>query len=122
MNTSQNTVDRPVTSGSGWAVWSWVMLPLVLVSFIATFVLSSVLLGMFDLEGSEPMSEQGLIGWVVVLLGLLIAPLPNYLGLWFGVRGSRLGEGAWAIVAAALNGVVVAGLWLLIGITTLNQL
>ncbi len=99
MNTSQDTLDGTRVSSSRWSRWSWVMLPLVVVSFVATFALSVVLLGLSDLEGSEPMSEQGLIGWLVVVLSLLVAPLPNYLGVWFGLKAVRLGEGGLAVVA-----------------------
>jgi hypothetical protein len=122
MNVPQTIESPPVASGSRWGLWSWLMLPMVVVSFALTFVLSVVLLGMSDLEGSEPMSEQGVIGWVVVVLGAIIAPLPNYLGLWFGIKGTRLGEGMSTTIAAVLNGLVAFGLLALIVGSTLGQM
>jgi phosphotransferase system glucose/maltose/N-acetylglucosamine-specific IIC component len=89
---------------------------------ILTFVLSAVLLGLANLEGSEPMSEQGLVGWMQVLLALVLGPLPAYFGVWFGLKAHRLGEGVGAIAATVVNGLVIAGIWLLIVVTTVNQL
>ncbi len=98
------------------------MLPLLVPSGVLAFVAAVVLLGTANLEGSEPMSEQGLVGWLAVLLGLVIWPLPAYFGVWFGTRGIRRGQGYAAIIATALNAAAIAGIWLLSIVTTVNQL
>ena len=116
---------QPTTSqrpGRRWMTTSWLMVPLLVPSVILTVVIAVVLLGTADLEGSEPMSEQGLIGWVAVLVSLLLGPLPAYFGAWFGLKAHRLGEGTAAIAATVVNGLAIGGLWLLTIGTTLNQL
>ena len=83
MNTTEQ-VQEPVQSPDArrWTRTSWLMLPLLVPSGVLAFVAAVVLLGTADLEGSEPMSEQGLVGWLAVLLGLVIWPLPAYFGVW----------------------------------------
>jgi hypothetical protein len=115
----QATSQRP---GRRWMTYSWLMVALLVPSLILSVLISVVLLGTADLEGSEPMSEQGFVGWVVVLLALLVGPLPAYFGVWFGLKAHRLGEGTAAIAATVVNGLAIAGLWLLTIVTTLNQL
>ncbi|MDH4158928.1 MAG: hypothetical protein OEV62_01570 [Actinomycetota bacterium] len=120
--TSRVRASSTQTPGARLLWSSWLMVPLVLLSMVFTFVVSAVLLGLANLEGSEPMSEQGLVGWAQVLLAMVLGPLPAYFGVWFGSRAHRLGEGASAVAAVAANALVIAGIWLLIVVTTLNQL
>ena len=123
MNMTSEVRPSPTQRPGAGPLWSsWLMVPLVVLSMILTFVLSVVLLGLANLEGSEPMSEQGLVGWMQVLLALVLGPLPAYFGVWFGLKAHRLGEGVGAITATAVNGLTIAGIWLLIVVTTLNQL
>lgn len=120
--TSQVQPTTPRRPGGRWMTRSWLMVPLLVPSMILTFVIAVVLLGTAELEGSEPMSEQGFIGWVVVLVTLLLGPLPAYFGVWFGLKAHRLGEGTAAIIATVVNGLAIGGLWLLTVVTTVNQL
>ena len=43
---------------------------------------------------------------------LLLAPLPSFFGVWFGLKAHRFRKSAAAIGAVVVNAVIVAGIWL----------
>jgi hypothetical protein len=92
---------------------SWWMLPLLVVSLVAAAIVGMILLFGAGLEGSEPLSEQGAIGWLALILAnLVILPLPAYVGLWFGVKARRTGAAAKATMPIVAHSVVIAAVWL----------
>lgn len=114
--------DPQVAKRNSLTTWAWLMIPASLfVMFPVAFVIGSVLLGLRDLEGSEPMSEQGLYGWFVMLLTLGIFVIPQVLGIVFGTRARRLGARGGALAAVIVNAAILIGLPIIVVVGALNQ-
>lgn len=98
---------------------SLLMVPALVVSAAAAGLIGFWLLSARDLEGSEPIAEQGAYGWMVRIVtnGLLLAA-PSYAGLWWAVRARRFGAGGLSLVAAATHLAVIAVVWVLIAVST----
>lgn len=105
--------DRGHTLG----VWSLLMVPLLLVSGAVGGIVGFVLLGMKDLEGSEPMSEQGAWGWMVFALSTLILMVPMIVGIVLGVKARKLGERRLGTIGVAVCGATLVAYTVL---STLN--
>ena len=99
---------------------SLLMVPMIVPSFIVSFVLSVWLLSIRDLEGSEPMSEQGLYGWLVLVVATLVLLAPMVVGVFFGARAWRL-RSALGVAGTVINGALLAALPVLIVLGALGQ-
>lgn len=94
------------------------MLPALAVSAAAGGLVGFLMLSARDLEGSEPIAEQGAYGWMVrVLANGIILVGPSYAGLWWAVRARRLGAGRLAALAVVLHLAVIGTAWTLIAIS-----
>jgi hypothetical protein len=93
------------------------MVPLLLVSGAVGGIVGFVLLGMKDLEGSEPMSEQGAWGWMVFALSTLILMVPMIVGIVLGVKAGKLGERRLGTIGVAVCGAILVAYTVL---STLN--
>jgi hypothetical protein len=113
MNATERLTPTSSPGTDRWVMWSWLMLPMLLVSTVAAVVFEVWVLSTAGLEGSEPMSEQGLTGVVAIAVGnLIIWAMPAYVGIWLGRRASAAGapNAAWPM---RINALAVAGIWLL---------
>jgi hypothetical protein len=97
------------------------MVPLLLVTFAVSFVVQEVILGTQDLEGSEPMSQQGAIGWLSFGLGMLIFLAPLAAGVFLGARARKLGATRLGWTGMLVDGALFVGLFVPLFISTLNQ-
>lgn len=94
------------------SVW---MLPSTVGSVIVAAVLEMWILGARGIEGSEPLAQQGAWGYVALLGGNLAVLLaPSYVGVYFGVKGQRHGEGRLAVIGTAINAGIVVLIWALV--------
>lgn len=109
------TPDRGHTLG----VWSLLMLPFLIVSGIVGGVVGLVLLGQGDLEGSEPLSEQGPWGISAFVVSTLLFMTPMIVGVVLGVKARRLGERKLGTIGVIVDGVILV---LYTGLGTLNWL
>lgn len=97
---------------------SLLMLPALAVSAAVGGLVGFWMLNARDLDGSEPIAEQGAYGWMVrVLANGVILVAPSYAGLWLAVRARRLGGGRLALVAVAAHLGVIALVWSLIAVS-----
>lgn len=118
---SRSAADRSAEDcGRRFGVWSLLMLPMIVPSFVVSFVLSVWLLSIRDLEGSEPMSEQGLYGWVVLVVATLILLAPMIVGVVLGAKSWRLRSG-FGVAGTVINGAVLVVLPVLIVVGALGQ-
>jgi len=107
--------------GRQLASWSLLMLPLLLLTAALAAFLGMYLLGLRDLEGSEPMSVQGSYGWMVWAVTTGIFLVPAAVGLGLGLQARRHGAGRSGTVGAVLNGVILVGFPLLALFNLLGQ-
>lgn len=109
------TTETPVDGARSLAIRSLMMIPAMLGTAILAGLVGWWLLGLRDLEGSEPMSEQGAYGWLVrIFTNGVILLAPAYAGLWWGSKARRLGAGTISLVAIGVNALAVAVVWVLI--------
>jgi hypothetical protein len=83
------------------------MVPFLLVSGAIGGIVGFVLLGMKDLEGSEPMSEQGAWGWMVFAVSTLILMVPMIVGIVLGARARKLGERRLGTIGMSVCGAIL---------------
>lgn len=97
---------------------SLLMLPALAVSAAVGGLVGFWMLSARDLDGSEPIAEQGAYGWIVRVLGNgIILAAPSYAGLWWAVRARRLGGGRLSLIAVAAHLGIIAVVWTLIAVS-----
>ena len=95
--------------GHTLGVWSLLMLPFLVVSGVVGGIVGFILLGFRDLEGSEPMSEQGAYGWMVLAVSTLLFMTPMIVGVILGARARSMGERRLGTIGMVVDGVVLVG-------------
>jgi hypothetical protein len=90
------------------AVWSWLMLPMLVVSFGVGYAVGVVLMGALGVPEGGLLTRAGTAGRLAALLVLLIGVLPTVGGVLLGRRAVREGAGARGTAALVVNGVVLA--------------
>jgi len=112
MSTS-GIAGHPASVGAGrghrFGVWSLMMLPFLVVSGVAAGIIGVVLLGLKNLEGSEPMSEQGGYGWMVFALATIIFMSPMIIGVVLGAKARNLGERKLGTIGMIVDGAILVG-------------
>ena len=95
------------------------MIPALVASAAAAGLIGFLLLSAHDLEGSEPIAEQGAYGWMVRIVanGVILAA-PSYAGLWWAVRARRLGAAGLATAAVLIHLAVITVVWVLIAVAS----
>ena len=94
--------------GHTLGVWSLLMLPFLLVSGAAGGIVGFILLGFRELEGSEPMSEQGAYGWMVLAVSTLLFMTPMIVGVVLGTKARKLGE-RLGTIGMVVDGAILVG-------------
>jgi hypothetical protein len=97
------------------------MVPALVVTFCVSFGVQVWILGLKGLEGSEPMSEQGAVGWLSFAVGMVIFLAPLAVGVLLGSKAQRLGEHRLGLAGILVNGVLLVSLLLWAFISTLLQ-
>ena len=110
---SSGAAEPDTERGRQLASWSLLMLPLLLLTAALAAFLGMYLLGLRDLEGSEPMSVQGSYGWMVWAVTTAIFLVPAAVGLALGIDARRHGAGRAGTIGAVMNGVILVGFPLL---------
>jgi hypothetical protein len=115
---------RADSSGSrarSFGIWSLWMVPMLIVSFVLSFATQVWILGLKGLEGSEPMSQQGAIGWVSFAVGMTVLLAPLVVGVYLGVKARGLGAQRLGLAGILVNGSICLALLILLFISTLTQ-
>jgi hypothetical protein len=107
--------------GRQLASWSLLMLPLLLLTAAVAAFLGMYLLGLRDLQGSEPMSVQGAYGWMVWAMTTAVFLTPAAAGVALGLMARRHGSGRAGTVGLVLNGVILVGFPLLALVNLLGE-
>lgn len=98
---------------------SLLMLPALVVSAASGGLLAFWLLRARDLEGSEPIAEQGAYGWMVrIVANGIVLVAPSYAGLWWAIRARRFGAGRLSVLAVVVHLSVITIVWTLIAVST----
>jgi hypothetical protein len=84
-------------------IWSWVMVPAVLVSYLLAFAVGTVLMGALDVPEGKLITTAGVAGWVAGVCVLGIGVVPSIAGSALARRALRSGGGAWARAALVVN-------------------
>ena len=113
--------DSGGSRGRSFGIWSLLMLPMLIVSFWPSFITQAWILGIKGLEGSEPMSQQGGIGWLSFAVGMAIFLAPLVVGVYLGARARRLGAPRLGFAGVLVNGLVFLALLISLFIGTLAQ-
>jgi hypothetical protein len=106
-------------------LWSWLMLPLLIVSLTVGSAVGSVLLGILDVPvaGEDPpvtrLLRAGLLGRLCSVVVLVIGAVPVIFGAWLGRRAVHEGATGSGRAALIVNGLVLA---LLVASQVLQQL
>ena len=112
MSTSGITSHQASTGpsrGHTLGVRSLLMLPLLLVSGAVGGVVGFILLGFKNLEGSEPMSEQGAYGWMVLAVSTLLLMTPMIVGVVLGAKARKQGERRLGTIGMVIDGAILVG-------------
>jgi hypothetical protein len=108
------TVSTPMPGVSDRArrlgTWSFIMLPMLLVTGLIGAFVGMWLLGRRGLEGSEPMSVQGAYGWLVWVVTSVVFLLPTMFGVVFGFRARRAGAKGLGLAGMLVNGALLVGI------------
>jgi hypothetical protein len=94
---------------------SLLMLPALIVSAIPAAVVGIWLLGRRDLEGSEPMSVQGVYGWMVFAVSTAIFVIPLVVGVILAAKAYRGGERRLGLTGMLVDGAILV-LYPIVGI------
>ncbi|MGE5227551.1 MAG: hypothetical protein ACM3OO_11815 [Planctomycetaceae bacterium] len=110
---STDAAGQPVPArpdrGHQLAVWSLAMIAFLVISAAVGGIVGWVLLSSQGLEGSEPMSEQGTIGWVAFGLSTAIFMAPMVVGVVLGAKARKLGERRLGTIGMVVDGVILLG-------------
>ena len=104
-----NQASTGSSPGHTLGVWSLLMLPFLLVSGAAGGIVGFILLGFRELEGSEPMSEQGAYGWMVLAVSTLLFMTPMIVGVDLGTKARKLGERRLGTIGMVVDGAILVG-------------
>lgn len=89
--------------------WSWAMVVVFFLDFVAAAVLGTVAVGWLGLAEGELVTAAGLSGWAVVAALAVVELAPAVAGSVLGWRAVQAGGGAMAASALVVN--VVLGLY-----------
>lgn len=103
-----NRPEEPTQRAKLLTLWSWLMLPVLIVSFGVGYPVGIILMGVLDVPEGGLLTEAGLLGWLSTLLVFLIGVAPVAGGTWLGRLAVREGGGGPAISALIVNGLVMA--------------
>jgi hypothetical protein len=112
-------IAGPRDRGHTLGVWSLLMLPFLVVSGIVGGVAGSLLLAPGDLEGSEPLSQQGAWGVSASVVSTLLFMTPMIVGVVLGLRARRLGERRLGTIGPVVDGAILV---LYMGLSTSSWL
>jgi hypothetical protein len=112
------TQDPSTDRARSWTVAAWLMPLSYLVWFWVMFALGYWVTDAFDAYPSTdvPLIQTGLDGVLAAIGYGLVCGLPSWIGVWLAVRARRLGAGAAAVGALALNLVMAIG-WFALAFT-----
>lgn len=116
-------VGEPSQRARLLTLWSWLMIPLLFVSFVVGSTVGLAILGQLDDPGgTEPpgvrLLRAGLLGRLSSLLVLLIGMAPAIVGTILGRKGLRAGGGGAAKAALIVNAAILV---CLVGAQVLQQ-
>ena len=94
--------------GRRLAVLSLLMVPALLVSFVAAELLGSAFQHALGLAENEMLTEAGAWGWVAVLFLMALLLVPQIAGIVLGVRARRLDEHRLGTVGVTVNAGIAA--------------
>lgn len=109
------------SEGHSLGIRSLLMMPALILSFLLSFMVQVWILGFKGLDGSEPMSQQGAVGWLSFAVGMAIFLAPLAVGVFLGSRARRLGASGLGLAGILVNGVLFIGLLVSLFISTLMQ-
>jgi len=92
--------------------WSWVMVGLLLASYLVAFVVGTLLMHALDVPEGELLTTAGALGWLAALLVLAIGVAPLVAGVVLAGRAHRRGVGRSALLPMVVNGLLLA--WLVL--------
>lgn len=87
--------------------WSWTMVGLFFVVLVVAAFLGMAAVSWLGLAEGQLLSEAGWAGWLVAAGLLLLEVSPVAVGSVLGARATRLGGGALAVSAFAVNVLLV---------------
>jgi hypothetical protein len=90
-----------------FTVASWVMLPMLIVSFGVGYAIGVMLMGALGVHEGQVLAHAGALGWLAAALVLLIGVAPVAAGVYLGRRAMREGAGGPAKAALIVNGIVL---------------
>ncbi len=88
-------------------LWSWLMLPTLIASFLVGGALGYAFLGLLGLHRGDLLSFAGVAGWAALIVVLVIGALPVIVGVGLGLRAVRAGGGRPAVAATVVNALVL---------------
>ena len=89
------------------ALWSWLMLPGLIVSMSVGFGVGVILMGVMGGHEGELLASGGVWGRLAALLTLLIGVAPTVVGVLLGRKAVRAGAGGFGLAALIVNAVVL---------------
>jgi len=117
------SLDRdhhPSTARSGrrLAISSLLMVPALLVSYLAAYAVGVALLNVLDLAEGDMLSEAGAWGVIAAVPLMVLVVAPQIVGIVLGVKARRLGERRLGTAGVIVNAAIAAFLLL----TSVTQL
>jgi hypothetical protein len=105
-------LPREARSGRRLAIASLLMVPALLVSYVAAYFVGVAFQDSLGLTEDELLTEAGIRGVAAAALLLVLLDLPQIVGIVLGVKARRLGERRLGTVGVVVNAVIAAFLLL----------
>jgi hypothetical protein len=100
------------------AISSLLMVPALLVSYLAAYAVGVALLNVLDLAEGDMLSEAGAWGVIAAVPLMVLVVAPQIVGIVLGVKARRLGERRLGTAGVIVNAAIAAFLLL----TSVTQL
>jgi hypothetical protein len=97
---------RETTPGRRAAIASLLMVPALLVSWVAAYFVGTAVQSALGLAENEMLSEAGVWGVIAAVPLTVLIVVPQIVGIVLGVRARRLGERRLGTVGVTLNTVI----------------
>ena len=98
--------------GRRLAIFSLLMVPALLVFFVAAYFVGVALLNVLDLAEGDMLTEAGPWGVIAAVFLMMLIAVPQIVGIVLGVKARQLGERRLGTTGVILNAAIAAFLLL----------
>ena len=94
--------------GRRLAISSLLMVPALLVSYLAAYIVGVALLNALGLAEGDMLTEAGAWGWLAAVFLIALLAVPQIVGIVLGVKARQLGERRLGTAGVIVNAAIAA--------------